>query len=81
MSDGADCSLFLFVLWGVIGLVVCVVGATLNILAFLTFQLDRRSATTCILQVSFKQYRDITIIIKLNNCFRYCYMLINTVDA
>ena len=45
-----ECSLFNFVLWGVISSVSCILGMMGNALAFTAFQKDRRSPATTLIQ-------------------------------
>ena len=45
-----DCSLFNFVLWGIIGSSFCVLGMIGNALSFISFQRDRRTAAVTLLQ-------------------------------
>ncbi|ELT99826.1 hypothetical protein CAPTEDRAFT_226920 [Capitella teleta] len=48
MSD--QCSLFNFIVWGVIGGFICCFGFVGNLLSLVAFQRDRRSPTTTLLQ-------------------------------
>lgn len=45
-----DCSVFYFVLWGVVGAVLCIFGCIGNSLSFTAFQRDRRTPATTLLQ-------------------------------
>ena len=45
-----DCSLFNFIVWGVVGTCICCFGFVGNLLSLVTFQRERRSPTTTLLQ-------------------------------
>ena len=46
----SDCSLFNFIVWGVVGTCICCFGFVGNLLSLVTFQRERRSPATTLLQ-------------------------------
>lgn len=49
-TEGGDCTLFNFVLWGVVGSSFCILGMIGNALSFIAFHKDRRTAAVTLLQ-------------------------------
>ena len=50
VTPTADCTLFNFIHWGILGSISCLLGAVGNALSFIAFQRDQRRAPTTLLQ-------------------------------